>query len=66
MSLDSEALGKMLSPDHVISFRFLFWTDVGSHPKIEKSYLDGALRQTLVDDELVSPNHIVVDYATKR
>ena len=46
--------------------RFLYWTDVGVMPRIERSYLDGSLRQIFVDNQLGSPDHLALDYLTNR
>ena len=39
--------------------RFLYWTDWGNEPKIEKAGLDGQYRETLVKD-LVWPNGLTI------
>uniref|UniRef100_T1KEV8 EGF-like domain-containing protein n=1 Tax=Tetranychus urticae TaxID=32264 RepID=T1KEV8_TETUR len=40
----------------------LFWTDWGKTPKIERSYLDGSARLSLITSDLGWPNGITVDY----
>ena len=47
-------------------FSFLFWTDWGSSPKIERSSLAGENRETLVSTNLRRPNDIAVDHISKR
>lgn len=44
-------------------FRLMFWTDWGSSPKIERASLDGSDRIVLLNDSLVWPNGITIDYA---
>ncbi|XP_053206741.1 low-density lipoprotein receptor-related protein 4-like [Panonychus citri] len=41
---------------------FLFWTDWGKSPKIERSFLDGSARTSLITSDLGWPNGITVDY----
>ena len=52
-----------------ISFRFLFLTDWGSSPKIERATLAGTQRTVLVDLRNVTqywPNAVIVDYTEDR
>lgn len=46
--------------------RFLYWTNCDSKPSIERARLDGSRRQTLITEQLVEPNAIVVDQATDK
>ena len=32
------------------SFRRMYWTDIGPHPRIERANLDGSEREVLVDE----------------
>lgn len=41
--------------------RFLFWTDTGIQPKIERSLLDGSKRKVLVWSGILYPVSIAVD-----
>lgn len=50
---------------HWCCFRFMFWTDWGEKPKIERSGMDGSNRITLVDKNINWPNGITIDYETK-
>ncbi|XP_055868461.1 low-density lipoprotein receptor-related protein 4-like isoform X2 [Biomphalaria glabrata] len=43
---------------------YLFWSDWGEKPQIEKSNLIGERRVTLVDRNIVQPRGLTVDYAT--
>uniref|UniRef100_H2LL78 Low density lipoprotein receptor-related protein 2b n=1 Tax=Oryzias latipes TaxID=8090 RepID=H2LL78_ORYLA len=47
-----------VSPKH----RFLFWTDGGQTPKIERAFLDGTNRTVLASESLASPRGLTVDY----
>uniref|UniRef100_A0A3B3E196 Low-density lipoprotein receptor-related protein 2 n=1 Tax=Oryzias melastigma TaxID=30732 RepID=A0A3B3E196_ORYME len=42
--------------------RFLFWTDGGQTPKIERAFLDGTNRTVLASESLASPRGLTVDY----
>ncbi|RWS07607.1 low-density lipoprotein receptor-related protein 4-like protein [Dinothrombium tinctorium] len=44
----------------------LFWSDWGSLPKIERSYLDGSNRRVIVASGLGWPNGLAVDYEARR
>lgn len=47
--------------------RFLYWTNCDpKEPSIERARLDGSHRQTLITEQLVEPNAIVVDQATDK
>lgn len=42
--------------------RYLFWTDGGQTPKIERALLDGTNRTVLATESLASPRGLTVDY----
>lgn len=42
--------------------RYLFWTDGGQMPKIERALLDGTNRTVLASASLASPRGLTVDY----
>lgn len=42
--------------------RYLFWTDGGQSPKIERALLDGRNRTVLASESLASPRGLTVDY----
>ena len=46
--------------------RYLFWSDWGKSPKIERAELDGSNRVVVVQDDLVWPNGLTVDTYTNR
>ena len=45
-------------------FRFMYWTDWGEVPKIERAGMDGSLstRSVIVDDNIYWPNGLTMDY----
>ncbi|GAB6033184.1 Low-density lipoprotein receptor- protein 4 [Chamberlinius hualienensis] len=45
---------------------YLYWTDWGSTPKIERSLLDGSERVAIVSRALGWPNGLAIDYDMKR
>ena len=40
----------------------MFWTDIGSIPKIETSWMDGSKRRILVSDTISQPTGLTIDY----
>lgn len=42
--------------------RYLFWTDGGQAPKIERALLDGTNRTVLASESLASPHGLTIDY----
>ncbi|XP_035827354.1 low-density lipoprotein receptor-related protein 2 [Aplysia californica] len=46
--------------------RYLFWSDWGQNPRIERSGLDGTGRVVLVSEKLFWPNALTIDYPNKR
>ena len=40
----------------------MYWTDWGNHAKIERAYMDGSKRETLVNNSLIWPNGLVIDH----
>ena len=45
-------------------FRYMFWTDWGEEPKIERAGMDGTLssRTIIIDDNIFWPNGLTLDY----
>lgn len=41
----------------------MYWTDSGTVPRIESSWLDGTHRKLVVGDKLETPTGIAIDYA---
>lgn len=50
----------------MILHRYLFWSDNGKHPKIERSDLGGKKRKTIVTENLISPLTLEADIFEKR
>lgn len=48
------------------NYRYLFWSDNGRHPKIERSDMLGNDRHTIVTKHLVSPLSMEADRTTRR
>lgn len=48
--------------------RFIFWTDWGDVPKIERASMDGNLksRQIVISKKIQWPNGLTIDYADER
>lgn len=44
----------------------LFWTDWGPSPKIEKAFMDGSFRKSIITESIFWPNGLTLDYTTKR
>lgn len=58
-----DCLSTMLS----VIRRYLYWTNCDpKRPSIERAQLDGSHRQTLITEQLVEPNAIVVDQSTDK
>lgn len=59
-------------PSHSFSFVFLFlhsfmyWTDWGANPKIERAGMDASSRIVIISSNLTWPNGLAIDYETKR
>ncbi|GLH14008.1 Putative vitellogenin receptor [Gryllus bimaculatus] len=45
---------------------FLYWTDWGDNPKIERSMLDGTSRTVVISTDLGFPNGLALDYEARR
>lgn len=46
--------------------RYLFWTEWGQYPRIERSRLDGSERAVLVNVSISWPNGISIDYEVQQ
>lgn len=49
---------------HCARFRYMWWSDWGSVPKIERAYLDGSHREVIIDRDVAWINGIAVDTET--
>lgn len=45
---------------------FIFWSDWGQPPKIERCLMDGSQRKTIIDVHLGYPNGLAIDFESKR
>lgn len=45
---------------------YLFWSDWGDSPKIERALLDGSSRKTIVSTDLGFPNGLAIDFDARR
>ncbi len=52
----------MILDSSICVYRYLFWTEWGQYPRIERSRLDGSERVVLVNVSISWPNGISVDY----
>jgi len=48
----------------VLFFRYLYWTDNGQVPKIERAHLDGSNRKIIISNGIVRPLGITIDIKT--
>lgn len=46
--------------------KWLFWSDWGENPRIERVGMDGTLRETIISNKIYWPNGLTLDIATKR
>ena len=57
---------RALAIDPRAKSRFIFWTDCGKRPRIERANLDGANRTVLISTKLYWPNDLTLDLVKKR
>lgn len=48
-----------------MSIRILYWSDIGSTPKIEMVWMNGDGRQVLVDTSIEMPTGLAIDFANR-
>uniref|UniRef100_A0A182SX29 EGF-like domain-containing protein n=1 Tax=Anopheles maculatus TaxID=74869 RepID=A0A182SX29_9DIPT len=46
--------------------KWLFWTDWGENPRIERIGMDGTMRETIISTKIYWPNGLTLDVATQR
>ena len=49
-----------------VYFRYMYWTDWGDFPRIERAYMNGEKRMDLVNHTLRWPNGITLDHVYKK
>lgn len=47
-------------------FRFMYWTDWGEVPKIERAGMDGSDRFVIINTEIYWPNGLTLDYEERK
>ena len=47
-------------------FRYLFWTDWGEEPKLERSEMDGSNRRVIIRRNIHWPNGLTIDYSAQK
>ena len=47
-------------------FRFMYWTDWGASPKIERAGMDASNRLVIISSNLTWPNGLAIDYESQR
>ena len=55
-----------LSLDPAPDARWLFWTDWGEYPRIERIGMDGSLRSSIITTKIYWPNGLALDIPSKR
>jgi len=45
--------------------RLLYWTDIGTLPRIERASMDGNLRTVIHDTDITSPSALTIDYGSQ-
>ena len=60
----SQPRGLTLDPSE--GARWLFWTDWGENPRIERVGMDGSNRQPIISTKIYWPNGLALDIPTKR
>ena len=43
----------------------MYWSDWGDNPMIERAYMNGSNRETIISEDLIWPNGIALDLAGK-
>lgn len=65
--IQSQLLPSLKSPrSGFCACRYLFWTEWGQYPRIERSRLDGSERAVLVNVSISWPNGISIDYKVRQ
>lgn len=66
MNLEKASQPRGLAIDPSPDARWLFWTDWGDSPRIERAGLDGSRRETIISTKIFWPNGITLDIPNKR
>lgn len=46
--------------------RYMFWTDWGENPKIERAEMDGSNRRVIIEKDVHWPNGLAIDYKAEK
>lgn len=46
--------------------KWIFWTDWGENPRVERIGMDGTMRETIINTKIYWPNGLTLDTTTKR
>lgn len=46
--------------------RYMYWTDWGEVPKIERAGMDGTHRAMIIESEIYWPNGLTLDYSQQK
>ena len=50
----------------IVSFSYMFWTDWGTEPKVERAEMDGSNRQVIIQQNIQWPNGLTLDYNNQK
>lgn len=45
---------------------YIYWAEWGDRPRIERAYLDGSGRKSIISTDLMLPNGLSIDYAARK
>lgn len=45
---------------------YMYWSDWGAKPKIERAAMDGSMRTVLIRENLTWPNGLAIDHTTSK
>lgn len=66
INVESIGFKVFLNFSSALHCRYMYWTDWGEIPKIERAALDGSDRVVLVNTSLGWPNGLALDYAESK
>lgn len=66
LNLEKISQPRGLAIDPAPDARWLFWTDWGESPRLERAGLDGTRRSTIINTKIYWPNGITLDIPNKR
>ena len=57
--------GRLVRPPLPVP-RYMYWTDWGASPKMERAGMDASGRQVIISSNLTWPNGLAIDYGSQR